>query len=1039
MSTAPSWSSLELTTDELVDDLVTKELNTLQDSQGQQEEPILPDQPVISPDNSHPDNSHSDDFNSNDLNSNGLNPGTAGDAQDPLNPVADVRAQESGINSHITLGLRPNSVLSQRLQLVEDLWEEVLERECGQRLVNLLRLLRSTSPEGQAPEQPSAEMLQIVEHLGLEESIQAARGFALFFQLINIVEQHYERANEADQAVVNRQPKSARAYEKLERLFPYLKAQGVPPGLLRRLLAQLRIRMVFTAHPTEIVRHTIREKQRTLSTLLSQLDWSQHVDQARMPVIRQELAEEILLWWRTDELHQVKPTVLNEVDYTLHYFEEVLFDAIPLLQEQFARAMQGTYSDMELPPADFCGFGSWVGADRDGNPSVTSEVTWQTALYQRNLVLNKYIESVKTLGKTLSVSLHWGDVDTPLLDALEEDQRLFPDLYDEFSLVYRQEPYRLKLKYIQRKLELTRERNQRLAQLETQPQSLEMPQAYATVEDFLADLTLIQKSLMASNLPCRQLKHLIAQVQVFGFHLAHLDVRQDSGYHEAGLTEIFEYLRLLPMPYSEMDEAAKVEFLLRELQTRRPFLPPEVPLAETTLELIATFQVIRRLQREFGSQICQTYIISMSRDVSDLLEVLLLAKEVGLYDPVSGTGALNVVPLFETVEDLKRAPEVLTAMLELPSYRAYLAHRGDLQEVMLGYSDSNKDSGFLSSNWEIYKAQQELQQVVEKYGVQLQIFHGRGGSVGRGGGPAYDAVLAQPGRSVGGRIKITEQGEVLASKYSLQDLAIYNLETVTSAVIQASLLHTYPADYHDWSRLMEDLATRARSAYRDLVYEQEGFLEFFHEVTPIEEISQLQISSRPSRRGGGKKELSGLRAIPWVFSWTQSRFLLPAWYGVGTALQSFVAEMPENNLKLLRFFYREWPFFRMVISKVEMTLAKVDLQIARHYVRELSSPERLDRAEELFELIAEEMYRTRELVLQIAEHDQLLDNDPHLQRSVKLRNAAIVPLGFIQVSLLKRLREHREARGRSRYSRAELLRGAMLTINGIAAGMRNTG
>ncbi|MEN9261107.1 MAG: phosphoenolpyruvate carboxylase, partial [Thermostichus sp. HHBFW_bins_43] len=425
--------------------------------------------------------------------------------------------------------------------------------------------------------------------------------------------------------------------------------------------------------------------------------------------------------------------------------------------------------------------------------------------------------------------------------------------------------------------------------------------------------------------------------------------------------------------------------------------------------------------------------------ISDLLEVLLMAKEVGLYDPISGQGSLAVVPLFETVEDLKRAPEVLRGLLEIPFYRQYLTQQGDLQEVMLGYSDSNKDSGFLSSNWEIYKAQQMLQMVAESYGVKLQIFHGRGGSVGRGGGPAYEAILAQPGRSVGGRIKITEQGEVLASKYSLQDLAIFNLETVTSAVIQASLLRTYPNDLHEWSRLMESLADRSRQVYRGLVYEQEGFVEFFHEVTPIEAISQLQISSRPARRSGNQKDIGSLRAIPWVFSWTQSRFLLPAWYGVGTALQEYVAK-GEHNLKHLQHLYREWPFFRMVISKVEMTLAKVDLQIARHYVREMSSPERLERALELFERIADEMYRTREMVLQITGHSELLDNDPYLKRSVQLRNRSIVPLGFIQVSLLKRLRENQGSRtSRTRYSRSELLRGAMLTINGIAAGMRNTG
>ncbi len=960
---------------------------------------------------------------------------------DPLSGVGEelstLRMTDGGVRE-----LRSDSVLTQRLKLVESLWETVLQQECGDRLLNLLRVLRSTSQDGQAPEHPATDVLQLVENLGLEQAIQAARAFALFFQLINIVEQHYERAAAAGE-VTHRQHnghrKISREFERLEKLLPYLKAQGVPPGLLRRLLADLSIRMVFTAHPTEIVRHTIRQKQRTFSALLSQLDWAQFMAPDKMETIQAQLAEEILIWWRTDELHQVKPTVLNEVDYTLHYFEEVLFDTIPLLHEHFSRMLNKVFPELDPPPAKFCSFGSWVGADRDGNPSVTAEVTWQTARYQRNLVLGKYIESVKELVKTLSVSLHWGDVETSLLDVLEQDHRQFPDIYETFSLTYRQEPYRLKLRYILRRLEITQERNQNLGDSAFAPQPSLPPNCYAHAEEFLGELKVIRDSLRFSGLSCRQLNHLITQVEVFGFHLAHLDIRQDSGYHEAALTEIFEFLCLLETPYDQMSEAEKVEFLLVELQTRRPLLPSEAPLAEKTRELIDTYRTIRRLQQEFGPAICQTYIISMSRSVSDMLEVLLLAKEVGIYDPISGTGTLNVVPLFETVEDLKRAPSVLTEMLELPSYRSYLSHRGDLQEVMLGYSDSNKDSGFLSSNWEIYKAQQSLQHVAETYGAQLQIFHGRGGSVGRGGGPAYEAVLAQPGRSIGGRIKITEQGEVLASKYSLSELALYNLETVTSAVVQASLLHTYPNDLNEWSLLMERLADRSRQVYRSLVYEQEGFLEFFHEATPIEEISQLQISSRPARRSG-KKDLSSLRAIPWVFSWTQSRFLLPAWYGVGTALQEYLDEETNFNLGHMQYLYREWPFFRMVISKVEMTLAKVDMQMARHYVGELVSDDNRERGEALFAQIQVELHRTRELVLEITQRQQLLDNDPHLQRSVQLRNGSIVPLGFLQVSLLKRLREHREPRvGRSRYSRAELLRGAMLTINGIAAGMRNTG
>jgi phosphoenolpyruvate carboxylase len=363
-----------------------------------------------------------------------------------------------------------------------------------------------------------------------------------------------------------------------------------------------------------------------------------------------------------------------------------------------------------------------------------------------------------------------------------------------------------------------------------------------------------------------------------------------------------------------------------------------------------------------------------------------------------------------------------------------------LQEVMLGYSDSNKDAGFLSSNWEIHKAQKALQAIAEQYAVKLRIFHGRGGSVGRGGGPSHEAILAQPGQSINGRIKITEQGEVLASKYSLPELALYNLEQVASAVIKTSLLFGSVDDIEPWNEVMEDLADRSRRHYRALVYDCPDLVNFFHQVTPIDEISHLQISSRPARRRGGNRDLASLRAIPWVFSWTQSRFLLPSWYGVGTALQEFVAESPEANFELLQGFYRKWPFFRMAISKVEMTISKVDLQIARHYVDELSHPDNKVAFTALFNQIEQEYHLICDMVLRISGHERLLEDNPELQRSVQLRNGSIVPLGFLQVSLLKRLRQH-GGTGMiySRYSKKELLDGALLTINGIAAGMRNTG
>jgi phosphoenolpyruvate carboxylase len=993
--------------------------------------------------------------------------------------------------------------LRHRLKMVEDLWEGVLHQECGQELVDLLnQLLELCSPEGLAATFTESAVLKVVERLELNEAIRAARAFALYFQLINIVEQHYEQRDQQQHYRAARElpgtnghgsgvfpatefnPESAQLQAgMLERtiqdqparretgtfdwLFPRLSNLNVPPRHIQKLINQLDVSLVFTAHPTEIVRHTIRDKQRRIAKILRQLD---RVEESlrgmglsaswEADTLREELTEEIRLWWRTDELHQFKPTVIDEVEHTLHYFQEVLVDAIPQLYQRFKQALHASFPQMAPPQFNFCRFGSWVGSDRDGNPSVTPQVTWQTACYQRKLILQKYIQAVKRLIDLLSLSLHWSDVLPDLLEALEQDQLLLPEVYDQLAIRYRQEPYRLKLAYIQKRLENTHDRNQQLYGGDClQDDRLEFNASthYQSGDDFLAELSLIQRNLAATGLSCRDLDQLICQVEIFGFNLAQLDIRQESTRHSDAMAEIADYLQILPKSYNAMSEAERSLWLATELQTRRPLIPSELPFSERTRETIATFRMVRKLQREFGPHICKTYVISMSHDVSDMLEVLLLAKESGLYDPATGISSLQVVPLFETVEDLLKAPAVLTQVLELDFYRAMLsggfqAHelaptdplpsQIPLQEVMLGYSDSNKDSGFLSSNWEIHKAQQSLQRIAEQHGVQLRIFHGRGGSVGRGGGPAYEAILAQPGRSVNGRIKITEQGEVLASKYSLPELALYNLETVTTAVIQGSLLSTSFDEIQPWHEIMEELAAKSRTHYRALIYEQPDFIDFFHQVTPIEEISQLQISSRPARRGG-KKDLASLRAIPWVFSWTQSRFLLPSWYGVGTALRDFLTEQPDENLKLLRYFYFKWPFFKMAISKVEMTLSKVDLQIAGHYVHELTHPHDQERFAPVFEQIKHEFYLTRELVLEITGHKRLLDGDPDLQRSVQLRNGTIVPLGFLQVSLLKRLRQHKSHAEagvvRSRYSKGELLRGALLTINGIAAGMRNTG
>ena len=968
---------------------------------------------------------------------------------------------------------RVTRLLGERLELVEDLWETVLRSECPpEQAERLLRLKQLSDPD---EADVTGAIVQLIREMDLAEAIAAARAFSLYFQLVNILEQHIEEDTYLD-SLKNQEngpsdpflPALANQTDPatFRQLFARLRSLNVPPAQLEKLLRTLDLRLVFTAHPTEIVRHTVRHKQRRVATLIQKLEQGSGLNCLERQGLRLQLEEEIRLWWRTDELHQFKPTVLDEVDYALHYFQQVLFDAMPQLRDRIRAALKLSYPDVEPPRDSFCTFGSWVGSDRDGNPSVTPDITWRTACYQRQLMLERYLKAVNELSDQLSISMQWSQVSPALLESLEMDRLRFPEIYEERAARYRLEPYRLKLSYTMERLRLTHQRNQQLAYAGWEspcdgsapppPMGGSMAPAptqelhYSTVDEFRYDLELIQDSLERTGLSCESLQHLISQAQIFAFCLASLDIRQESTRHSDALDELSRYLQLA-VPYGEMDEAQRVEWLLSEIQTRRPLLPPTAKWSAATAETFAVFRMLQRLQQEFGSRICRTYVISMSHTVSDLLEVLLLAKEAGLVDPLAQRAGLLVVPLFETVEDLQRAPAVIGTLFRHPFYLALLGSDGGqpLQEVMLGYSDSNKDSGFLSSNWEIHKAQIALQRLAIEHGVALRIFHGRGGSVGRGGGPAYQAILAQPSGTLSGRIKITEQGEVLASKYSLPELALYNLETVTTAVLQNSLVSSPVDETPSWNELMGRLAARSRDHYRALVHDNPDLVAFFQQVTPIEEISKLQISSRPARRKSGAKDLSSLRAIPWVFGWTQSRFLLPSWFGVGAALQEELDQDP-GQLELLRLLYQRWPFFRMLISKVEMTLSKVDLDLAHHYVQALGRSENREAFEAIFQSIAAEFGLTRDLVLAITGHSRLLDGDPALQLSVDLRNRTIIPLGFLQVALLRRLRDQNRQPPMSEtsasssddgrtYSRSELLRGALLTINGIAAGMRNTG
>ncbi len=973
-------------------------------------------------------------------------------------------------------GQQPGRLLQNRLELVEDLWQTVLRSECppdqAERLLRLKQLSEPLALEGADENSTSTAIVLLIKEMDLAEAITAARAFSLYFQLVNILEQRIEEDsylasmssgkgnNDQDKLYDPFAPPLATQTEPatFRELFERLRRLNVPPAQLETLLQEMDIRLVFTAHPTEIVRHTVRHKQRRVASLLQQLQSDPTKSISEKESLRLQLEEEIRLWWRTDELHQFKPSVLDEVDYALHYFQQVLFDAMPQLRQRLINAMAESYPDVHIPQAAFCTFGSWVGSDRDGNPSVTPEITWRTACYQRQLMLERYVNAVQSLRDQLSISMQWSQVSTPLLESLEMDRLRFPEVYEERAARYRLEPYRLKLSYTLERLKLTQQRNQQLAEagwqtppegLNPSPNMISAGEAlhYKSVAEFRSDLELIRNSLVSTDLSCEPLDTLLNQVHIFAFSLASLDIRQESNRHSDALDEVTRYLNL-PKAYGDMPENERVQWLMEELQTRRPLIPSAVIWSPSTAETVAVFRMLHRLQEEFGSRICRTYVISMSHTVSDLLEVLLLAKEADLVDPEAGHAELLVVPLFETVEDLQRAPAVMDALLNSPVYRNLLPRVSEqvqpLQELMLGYSDSNKDSGFLSSNWEIHQAQIALQDLANRQGVALRLFHGRGGSVGRGGGPAYQAILAQPSGTVRGRIKITEQGEVLASKYSLPELALYNLETFTTAVLQNSLVTNQLDATPSWNQLMTRLAGRSREHYRALVHNNPDLVAFFQQVTPIEEISKLQISSRPARRKSGAKDLSSLRAIPWVFGWTQSRFLLPSWFGVGTALAAEV-ESDADQLDLLRRLHQRWPFFRMLISKVEMTLSKVDLDLAHHYMTSLGSEDYREAFNRIFEIIETEYSLTRRLVLNITGQPRLLGADPALQQSVDLRNRTIVPLGFLQVALLRKLRNQNrqppmnDAGDGRTYSRSELLRGALLTINGIAAGMRNTG
>jgi phosphoenolpyruvate carboxylase len=853
--------------------------------------------------------------------------------------------------------------------------------------------------------------------LDVEPAITVVRAFSYFSHLANIAEdQHNNRCFRRDR-LANKPPGEGSLLLALARI----KAAKVKTERLHDVLSQASISPVLTAHPTEVSRKSVLDREVAIARLLTERDRVRFTADEQAASDR-ALRREVSTMWETRMLRRVKPTVYDEIENALAYYRYTFLSEIPhlyayiedVLDEEFA-----TSEPWQLPP--ILRIGSWIGGDRDGHPLINRDVLTYAVKQQSRVAFEYYLEQVHALGAELPLSTHLVAV-SPQLKEMAENS---PDRSEQRL----DEPYRRVLVSIYARLAATAER------LNGQ-QALRHPaakgQPYTNASEFLLDLETISASLVANRgaeAARGRLRDTIHAARAFRFHLAQLDLRQNSDVHERVVAELFATAGGVPN-YLALPEKERVACLTRELATTRLLVSPFLRYSEETEKELAIGRAAREIQLAYGAAALPHYIISKTDSPSDLLEVMLILREVGLMRPGDEpTIAMRVIPLFETIDDLQRSAQVMEAFLTRPEVMALA--RGSwcgVVEIMLGYSDSNKDGGFLTSTWELYKAEVQLAALFDRLGLVLRLFHGRGGSVGRGGGPAYQAILAQPTGAVSGQIRVTEQGEVISSKFSDREIGRRNLETMVAATLEATLLDNEAgASAQAFRAVMDTLSDRAFKAYRSLVYETPRFNEYFRAATPLSEIAELNIGSRPaSRKASGRIE--DLRAIPWVFSWAQSRVLLPGWYGFGSAIDEWRREDPKGRTPELRKMHKRWPFFQSLVANLDMVLAKVDLGIASRYAELV--PDKALR-DPIFARICGEFELTKKAVLAITGEDDFLGANLNLERSLKSRLPYIDPLNHLQVELIKRFRSGRTGE--------RVRRGIHLTINGIAAGLRNSG
>lgn len=881
-----------------------------------------------------------------------------------------------------------------------------------------------------------AELLARIEALPLLEVLPVLRAFTTYFQLANLAEQHHRlrrvRANAPGAPV---RPDS------LDGTLARLKAAGVPASRIAAALRRGGLWPVLTAHPTEVTRQTVLKAHRRLLEALEARD--RGLTDAERERLDLAVGAEIETLWQTDDVPHRAPTVLDEAKNGVFYLETVLFEVVPVLFDGLERALRLHYpelgADMEAPPG-WLRFGAWMGGDRDGNPSVTHAVTWDVLAYARGRFLRRHLAVARELGERLSASSQWATPGRVLEASLAQDARAWPEVAALVQGRNPKEPYRQKLGFVAHRLEAT------LAAVPADPAAALAPvpagsARYADAGELLTDVRVLERALeegKAARTARATVRRWRRQIETFGFHGASLDIRQHSRVHVDTLQAIAAAYLGPEAEAALRDEPARQAWMLAELVNRRPLVPEDLGgLPEQAAESLLTVRMLARAREAFGADALGSYVISMATAPSDVLGVLLLLKAAGLFraraaDAVERT--VQVAPLFETIEDLHAAPEVMETLFDMPLYRAHLRALGDVQEIMVGYSDSNKDGGIFTSNWELYVAQQRLLAVARRHGVSLRLFHGRGGSVSRGGGPSRLAILAQPPGSAEAPVKVTEQGEVIASKFGHPETALRNLELSTAASLEACarppVAQVEPTAVAQYEAVMAELSRRAFASYRELVADEAAFMGFFQAATPLDHLSKLRIASRPAKRFGASPRLENLRAIPWVFAWTQARFLLPGWYGVGSALAGYAAEGP-GRLALLQAMLKDFPPFRALLANVEMTLAKADLAIARSYVSALV-PEGPAR-ERYMGLVTGEFERAVSMVLAVSQQGELLADYPTLKRSIAVRNPYVDPLSYLQIALLKRARA-----GESPEPEA-LDEALSLSVNGIAAGLKNTG